>query len=133
MTKGTKLRSVGAVFLGFLTVVVLSVLTDVLLHVTHVYPPPDQPMVDAPRLLLALAYRCAYTVAGGWVTARTAPSAPMRHVTALVVIGFVAGMAGVISSLPGTLGPLWYPIALAILSPPLAWVGGRVQAGRRAG
>lgn len=57
MTKGTKLRSVGAVFLGFVTVVVLSVLTDVVLHVTRVYPPPDQPTFDAPRLLLALADR----------------------------------------------------------------------------
>src|SRR5678815_5211441 len=91
MAKGTKLRSVGAVFLGFLTVVVLSVATDVVLHVTNVYPPPDQPMVDAPRLLLALAYRCAYTIAGGWVTARVAPAAPMRHVTALVVIGYQIG------------------------------------------
>ena len=53
MAKGTKLRSVGAVFLGFLTVVVLSVATDVVLHVAHVYPPPDQPMLDTPRLLRA--------------------------------------------------------------------------------
>ena len=39
-------RSVGAVFLGFITVVVLSLGTDQLLHVLQVYPPWGQPMYD---------------------------------------------------------------------------------------
>ena len=47
---GRQLRSVGAVFAGFVTVVLLSVATDVVLHVTHVYPPPDQPMLTTRAL-----------------------------------------------------------------------------------
>jgi hypothetical protein len=39
-------RSAGAVLLGFITVVVLSLGTDQLLHVLQVYPPWGQPMYD---------------------------------------------------------------------------------------
>ena len=55
-------RSVGAVFLGFITVVVLSLGTDQLLHVLKVYPPWGQPMYDPGLNLLALSYRIIYTV-----------------------------------------------------------------------
>ena len=73
-------RSAGAVFLGFLTVVVLSLGTDQLLHVLQVYPPWGQPMHDPGLNLLALSYRIIYTVLGSYITARFAPHSPMRHV-----------------------------------------------------
>lgn len=49
-------RSTLAVLLGFVAVVVLSLATDQLLHVLHVYPPWGQPMYDPGLSLLALAY-----------------------------------------------------------------------------
>jgi hypothetical protein len=43
--------------LGFMTVVVLSLGTDQVLHVVQVYPPWGQPMYDPWLNLLALSYR----------------------------------------------------------------------------
>ena len=48
-------RSTGAVFLGFVAVVALSLGTDQVLHVLAVYPPWGQPMYATGLLLLALA------------------------------------------------------------------------------
>ncbi|MEP7246218.1 MAG: hypothetical protein ABI885_21405 [Gammaproteobacteria bacterium] len=117
-------RSVGAVFAGFLTVVVLSLGTDQVLHVMQVYPPWGQPMHEPGLNLLALAYRVVYTVLGGYVTARLAPRAPMVHVWVLAAIGLVLGTAGAIATIPMNLGPAWYPIALAVTAVPCTWLGG---------
>jgi hypothetical protein len=125
-------RSVAAVFLGFVTVVILSLGTDQVLHVLHVYPPWKQPMYDASLNLLALSYRIVYTILGAYITARLAPHSPMRHAWILGTIGFVFGVIGVIATLPLHLGPSWYPIAIAVTALPCAWLGG-VLAVRRIG
>jgi hypothetical protein len=117
-------RSAAAIFLGFAAVVVLSLGTDQVLHVLRVYPPWGEPMDDTGLLLLALAYRIVYTVAGGYIAARLAPSAPMRHAVILGLIGLVPGMAGVIAAAGVDLGPLWYPVALALIGLPCCWLGG---------
>jgi hypothetical protein len=120
------------VLAGFLTVVVLSLATDQLLHVLHVYPPWGQTMFD-PRLnLLALSYRIVYTILGSYVTARLAPHSPMRHVWVLGVIGLVLGTAGAIATIPMKLGPNWYPIAIALTALPCAWIGGKLYRARHA-
>ena len=80
-------RSIVAVVAGFLAVVGLSLATDQLFHVLEVYPPWGQPMNDTGDNLLALSYRVVYTVLGGFITARLAPRAPMRHVMILGIIG----------------------------------------------
>jgi hypothetical protein len=49
------LRSIGAVFAGFVVVVVLSLGTDAVLHATGVFPGWGEPMSDA-LFLLATAY-----------------------------------------------------------------------------
>ena len=90
------LRSTVAVLSGFLAVVFLSLGTDQVLHVLEVYPPWGQPMHDAGLNLLALAYRTAYTIFGGYFAARLAPYAPMRHAFVLGVLGLAVGLAGAI-------------------------------------
>ena len=125
-------RSIAAVSLGFLAVVVLSLVTDQLLHVLNVYPPWGQPMFD-PRLnTLALSYRIVYTVLGSYITAALAPYSPMRHVWVLGTIGFIAGVAGVIASFPLHLGPVWYPVAIAVTALPCTWLGGVLYRSRHA-
>lgn len=119
--------SVAAVVAGFVTVAVLSVATDQVLHVLEVYPPWGEPMWSPWLNLLALTYRTVYTVLGGYVTARLAPRAPMRHVAILGVIGLVAGTAGAVAAITlADLGPDWYPVALAVLGFPSVWAGGRL-------
>ena len=117
-------RSVLAVFLGFVTVVVLSLGTDQILHVLKVYPPWGQPMYEPDLNLLALSYRIVYTVLGMYVTAKYAPYLPMRHVWVAGSIGLVFGIVGVIAAIPLKLGPIWYPIAIALTALPCAWLGG---------
>jgi hypothetical protein len=117
-------RSVLAVFLGFVTVVVLSLGTDQILHVLKVYPPWGQPMYEPGLNLLALSYRIVYTVLGTYITAKYAPYSPMRHVWVAGIIGLVLGIVGVIAAIPLNLGPIWYPIAIALTALPCAWLGG---------
>jgi hypothetical protein len=112
------------VFSGFIAVVVLSLGTDQVLHVLHVYPPWSEPMNDPGLNLLALSYRIAYTIIGSYITARLAPHSPMRHVWALGTIGLLVAVAGAIATIPMRLGPSWYPIALAVTALPCVWLGG---------
>ena len=117
-------RSAGAVVTGFVAVAVLSLGTDQVLHVLTVYPPWGEPMAGA-LFAVATAYRIGYTVLGGYLTARLAPHAPVRHALILGLVGLVPGIAGVMVNIAKPeLGPLWYPIAVALTGPPCAWLGG---------
>jgi hypothetical protein len=117
-------RSTGAVAAGFVAVVVLSLGTDQVLHWLRVYPPWGQPMAGS-LFLLATAYRIVYSILGGYITARLAPHAPLRHALILGLIGLVPGIGGVMVAIAKPeLGPLWYPVALAVTGLPCAWLGG---------
>jgi small-conductance mechanosensitive channel len=125
-------RSAGAVLLGFVAVVALSLGTDQVLHWLAVYPPWGQPMHDPGLVLLALAYRIVYTVVGSYIAARFAPRNPMRHALVLGVIGLALSLAGAIATIPMHLAPNWYPIALVLTALPCAWLGGVLHRIRQA-
>jgi hypothetical protein len=110
--------------LGIFVGAALSLGTDQILHVVKVYPPWGEPMRDPGLNLLALSYRIVYNVLGSYLVARFAPYAPMRHAMISGVIGLVVSSVGVIAALNVDLGPLWYPIALALSTVPCAWLGG---------
>ena len=117
-------RSVGAVAAGFVAIVVLSLGTDQVLHVLRVYPPWGQSMSHA-LFAVATSYRIVYTIAGGYLTARLAPQAPVRHAVILGLVGLVPGALGVVVALTKPeVGPLWYPIALVVTGLPCTWLGG---------
>jgi hypothetical protein len=99
-------RSTAAIGIGFISVAVLSLGTDQILHVLNVYPPWGEPMYD-PRLnLLALSYRIVYTILGGYLTALLAPRAPMRHVAICGILGvFTATVGAVVAIRMADLGP----------------------------
>jgi hypothetical protein len=120
----TRLRSVWAVLAGVLLVIVLSTITDQVLHVLKVYPPWGAPMFDPGLNLLALSYRVVFTVLGAYLTARLAPHAPMRHVWIYGVVGLVLGTLGAAATIPKHWGPNWYPIMLIVTALPCAWAGG---------
>jgi hypothetical protein len=124
-------RSIAAVVIGFFSVAILSLVTDQILHVLHVYPLWGEPMWD-PRLnLLALSYRTVYTIFGGYLTARLAPRAPMRHVVVVGAIGTVmATLGAVVAIRMADFGPNWYPIALAVTGFPCVWLGGWLNEAR---
>lgn len=123
-----KFKSIGAVLAGFVTVVILSVGTDFVLESLGIFPPPDLGLFVTWMLVLALAYRSMYTVAGGYVTAKLAPNQPMRHAVILGIIGIVAGTLGTIANLDkSTPSTAWYPIALIITALPCTWFGGKLK------
>ncbi len=120
------LPSVGAVLAGFLATAVLSIGTDAVLHAAGVFPAIGQPMPSA-LFVLAAAYRAAYTVAGGYLTAWLAPSRPMRHALALGAAGMLVGTVGLVVTWGRELGPTWYPIAIVAMALPCVWAGAALR------
>lgn len=125
-------RSIVAVVLGLLSVMVLSTVADVIMHASGVFPPWFQPMATG-LWLLALAYRALFTVLGGYLCARLAPYKPMAHVWTLGLIGTVFGIAGVVATWGRgpEFGPAWYAILVALTGLPSCLIGGWLYARRR--
>jgi len=118
------LKSILAVVAGFLTVAVLSTVTDEILHATGIMPRLTVlPTHDA---LLALVYRSVFTVLGGYVTAALAPKNAMTHVWVLAAIGLLGGISGIMVAVTAGYGPAWYAWAIAIEAVPLVWLGGKL-------
>lgn len=122
-------KSLGAIVVGLLTIVVLATVTDTVLETTGVFPSVAEQRehgFDTPwMVLLALAYRAIFTVAGGYVTAALAPGRPMRHAVTLGLLGIVLSVLGAIPTWGIT--PIWFSIVLILLALPCAWLGGRLR------
>jgi peptidoglycan/LPS O-acetylase OafA/YrhL len=129
----SRLASIGAVVAGFVVTALASTAADAAMHAAGVFPSAPQDMSNA-LFALATAYRAAFTVAGGYVTARLAPDRPMRHAWILAGIGLVAGLAGVAMYYTiggGKLGPAWYAISIPLEAIPCVWLGGWIGAAHR--
>ena len=126
--RGSLGRSILALFAGFVLVVVLSIVTDVILHAAGVYPPLGQPAPDG-ILIVATGYRTIFGIAGSYLTARLAPHSPMGHALVGGAIGLVLSLGGALASWshPEKFGAHWYPVALVVLALPTAWAGGRIR------
>jgi hypothetical protein len=124
-------RSIGAVFAGLITVVVLSEGTDFVLRWAGILPSLEAGVAAVTDTMLAgaLAYRTLAGVIGAFVAAVLAPNRPMAHALALGLIGLFLSTVGTI--VMWGIGPAWYPIALAVVAVPASWLGGRI-AERRA-
>jgi hypothetical protein len=124
-------RSVVAVVAALLANAALSLAVDQLLHVLGVYPPWGAPMPEPALNALALSYRLVFGVAAGWLVARLAPGAPVRHAVVLGVIATVLSAVGAAVTLAHPeIGPAWYPVALAILAYPTVRLGAALHAPR---
>jgi hypothetical protein len=124
MNKNT-FKSIGAILAGFITVFVLSVLTDLVLEKLGIFPPQTQPEAYTWwMLLIALIYRSIYSVAGFYLTATLAPNRPMRHAILLGIIGTLFAALGAMAN--WNLSAHWYPVLLVLVTLPCAWLGGRL-------
>lgn len=119
---------------GFIVTALLSVGTDAFLHARGIFPPLGEAMSDG-LFVLAAAYRLAFTVLGGYMTAALAPRKPMVHVLILGTIGALAATAGAVSTWNAgpEFGPHWYPILLVVTALPCVWAGGMLRMRRQDG
>lgn len=120
-------RSVWAIVAGFLVVVILSLGTDAVMHLLHIYPPLGKGMSDE-LFASATIYRTIYAILGSYVTARLAPTRPIGHAMIGAVVGTIVGTLGAVVTWNKTeLGPHWYPLALIATGFPCAWIGGKIR------
>ena len=121
----TTLKSIGSVVAGVLTIIIVTTLVDIALHVAKVYPGWDQPLTDG-LALLASSYRLVISIGGAYLTARLAPDRPLRHALILGYVGVVLGLVGAVATWNLGLGPRWYPVSLVVLAIPQCWAGGKL-------
>ncbi|MEO6012033.1 MAG: hypothetical protein ABIQ30_00395 [Devosia sp.] len=114
-------RSIGACVAGFATVAILSMATDTVLHAMNYYPNDGTAGSDG-QLAFALAYRTAFTILGGYIAARLAPSRGMLHAVIIGAIGTLAAAGG--AAAMWHVGHNWYAISLAALALPSTALGG---------
>ena len=114
-------RSAGALLAGFATVAVLSTAADAVLHALNYYPNDGTVGSDA-GLAVALAYRTAFTVLGGVVTAWLAPTSRLRHAVLLGAVGTLFAILGAVTM--WSIGHNWYALSLAVLAMPSTAAGG---------
>lgn len=118
-------RSIWAVVAAVLSIVVVTTIVDIVLHVVNVFPPMNEPLSDG-LSALATSYRIPISIAGAYLTAYLAPQNPMRHVMILGVVGTILGSIGAAVTWNKGLGPHWYPVLLAVLAIPQSWLGGKL-------
>jgi hypothetical protein len=119
-------RSAFAIVVGFVIIGVLSFATDALvrLAVPNVFDAHGG-TESVPVLLAALGYVALFATGGCYLTARLAPSHPMRHALVLGGLGLAFNVAGTIAM--WSTAPAWYhAVALAMVMP-LAWAGGHLR------
>lgn len=119
-------RSIIALVVGFFVTIILTIPTDLALHAIGLFPALGQPATDGP-LALATTYRTIYGIIGSYVVARLAPNRPMLHALIGGAIGLVISIVGAAVTWNKDMGPHWYPVALAVLALPTAWVGGKIR------
>ena len=118
-------KSIGAILAGFITVFILSVVTDLVLEKIGFFPPTTEPeSYTWWMLLIALIYRSIYSVSGFYLTARLAPNRPMRHAILLGIIGTLFAALG--AGANWNLSANWYPVLLVLVTLPCAWLGGKL-------
>jgi len=121
-------RSILALLAGMVVAIGLTLAADFLFHRVGVFPALGQRASDS-AFLLATAYRIVFSVLGSYITARFAPSRPMRLALIGGAIGLVVSIAGAAATWnhQPPLGPHWYPLALVVTALPCAWLGGKLR------
>jgi len=122
-------RSVLAVIAGLAANVALAMAADQIAYAAGLFPKPPAVTYETVPYVIATAYRAVFGVAGAWLTARLAPSHPMRHALILGGIGILLSTAGTVAAFNMDLGPVWYPLALVVVTLPCAWLGARLAQG----
>jgi hypothetical protein len=117
------LKSLGAVGAGFMTMVVL-ILVSTPLVVRLMLADSAQPPTPA-YLTVNLLTGFAFAGVGGWITAHLAPAAPLWHAAGLATIVLILGVATAAQGGAVRAGqPQWYAWTLPFIGAAGALLGG---------
>lgn len=119
------IKSIGAVVAGLAFIVITHTGTDAILENAGILP-KGHLFVGTGLILVVLGYRAIFSLLGCYLTAWLAPRRPMKHALVLGVIGLVLASIGAIVTANMDLGPAWYAWTLAVISLPIAWLGGKL-------
>ncbi len=119
----TTIKSIGAVLVGLIFIVITHTATDTVLQGAGVLP-KDNLFVGTGLILIVIGYRAVFSFIGCFLTAKLAPHSPMKHALILGFIGLILGAIGAIVA--ANLGPGWYAWTLAAIALPIAWLGGKL-------
>jgi hypothetical protein len=119
-------RSILALVVGIAVGIILTLITDAVLHKVGFFPPLGEWTPSGP-LAVATGYRCIYGILGAYIVAWLAPNKPMLHALLSGALGVIASAAGAAATWNKNYGPHWYAIALIITALPCAWLGGKIR------
>jgi peptidoglycan/LPS O-acetylase OafA/YrhL len=116
---------------GLVVTIVLSTCVDLLVVYTGLFPSRIADNTDAHWAIIA-CYRAVIAIFGCWVTARLAPSKPMKHTLIAGGIGMVLAVIGAAFAWNKgpEFGPHWFGIAVVLTALPCAWIGGKLNGDR---
>jgi hypothetical protein len=125
------LKSIGAIFAGFITIGILSGVTSALLVNAGVFPHGKLPLNGSPLVIIGiLGYQAVFYFVGCYVTAKLAPLKPFRHV---LILGGLGALLNLLSALgmKDDAASLWFFLVLAGLSLSIAWLCGKLAIGKK--
>jgi hypothetical protein len=130
--KSNTLKSIGAVLTGLIFIGVTHSAIDAILESIGVLPKGNL-YVSTSLILFVIFYRAVFSLIGCYLTARLAPTNPMRHALILGGIGTVLSAVGAIVTADMNLGPAWYAWSLVLIALPVAWLSGKLYVSRNPG
>jgi hypothetical protein len=130
--KSNTLKSIGAVLAGFIFIGVTHSAIDAILESIGVLPKGNL-YVSTSLILFVIFYRAVFSLIGCYITAKIAPTNPMRHALILGGIGTLLSAVGAIVTADMNLGPAWYAWSLVLIALPVAWLGGKLYVSRNPG
>lgn len=115
--KRLTLAIVAAILINF----IFASAIDHIFHMTGVYPPYGEPMMDNGLMALAFSYRAVITIVAAYITAMIAREKAKTAIYGTGILGTVLWLAGAVAA--WDFGPAWYHIVGIASALPLALTG----------
>jgi hypothetical protein len=120
------MRSIWAVVAGFLFTAVLSIGADAIVRwMAPSLFSPTGATSNVAILALTTVFVAVFAIVGCYITARLAPSHPMRH--ALILGCLALAISLILSGKTWPMTPPWFNILNLVVIVPYAWLGGRLR------
>lgn len=124
MATNSTIKSIGAILAGFVLTVILSLGTDFALNAVGFLKMENFKENSTIVVLVVIIYRFIFNVVGCYLTAKLAPSNPLKHCLIIGIIGTVLSLAASIAMWNEAVP--FYNISVILMSIPSAYVGAKL-------